>query len=63
MQIGIRLHDTIGGTLKERLMYVRNQGFSCVHLALSKTMDGFRMVDAPVRLADPEFAAEVREAF
>ena len=63
MDIGIRLHDTIGGTLKERLRYVKDQGFSCVHLALSKTIEGFRMEDAPRRLADPAFAEEIREAF
>lgn len=36
MQIGIRLHDTIDGTIEERLNYVKNQGFSCVHMALGK---------------------------
>ena len=63
MEIGIRLHDTIGGPLKEKLRYVKDQGFSCVHLALSKNIDGFRMEDAPRRLADPAFAEEIREAF
>ena len=29
MDIGIRLHDTVNGTLEERLRYVREQGFSC----------------------------------
>ena len=35
-QIGIRLHDTAPGTPEERLHAVRAQGFTCVHLALSK---------------------------
>ncbi len=35
-QIGIRLHDTAPGTFEQRLAAAREQGFSCVHLALSK---------------------------
>ena len=61
MNIGIRLHDTKGTTLREHLESARNQGFSCVHLALSKTIPGFRMQDAPQLLTD-DMAAEVREA-
>ena len=41
--IGIRLHDTRPGTLKERALYAKAQGFSCVHLALSKCLDGGMM--------------------
>ena len=63
MKIGIRLHDTIEGTLEQRLEYVKGQGFECVHLALSKTLPDFRMQDAPKKLADPEFAEEIRGAF
>ncbi len=37
MQIGIRLHDTVKCPLEERLSIVREQGFSCVHMALGKT--------------------------
>ena len=29
MNIGIRLHDTAPGTLKERLAFAKEQGFSC----------------------------------
>ena len=36
MQIGLRLHDSAKLELKERLRIVKGQGFSCVHLALSK---------------------------
>ena len=36
MNIGIRLHDTAPGTLKERLGFARAQGFSCAHVALRK---------------------------
>lgn len=38
MQIGIRLHDTKDLPLPERLDEVNRQGFSCVHLALSKVI-------------------------
>ena len=61
MNIGIRLHDTAPGTLRERLGFAREQGFTCTHLALSKAMDGFRMEDAPALLTD-SLAKEVRGA-
>ncbi len=38
MQLGIRLHDTKNLPLVERLTEVNKQGFSCVHLALSKVI-------------------------
>ena len=62
MNIGIRLHDTIPGTLRERLEYVRRQGFTCAHVALSKVLDGFAMQDAPEKLTEG-FAREVRKDF
>ena len=37
MQIGLRLHDSAAAPLPERLRTIRSQGFSCVHIALSKT--------------------------
>lgn len=39
MQIGIRLHDTAALPIEDRLAEVKRQGFSCVHLALSKISD------------------------
>ena len=62
MKIGIRLHDTVPGTLEQRLAFVKGQGFDCVHLALSKTLPDFAMADAPAKLARPEFAEEIRGA-
>jgi len=62
MNIGIRLHDTIPGTLPERLAFIKKQGFSCAHVALSKVLGDFTMPDAPARLT-PSFASEIREAF
>ncbi len=61
MNIGIRLHDTAGATLAERLDNAKAQGFSCVHLAMQKAVPGFSMADAPSLLTD-SLAAEVREA-
>ena len=43
LQLGIRLHDMREGTLEERAAWAQEQGFSCVHLALSKTIPGFKM--------------------
>ncbi len=62
MRIGIRLHDTVPGSLRERLIHAREQGFCCAHLALSKAVPGFRMEDAP-KLLTGAFADEVRETF
>ena len=59
MNLGIRLHDTAGSTLEEHLKSAREQGFSCAHIALSKTIPGFSMKDAPALLTD-SLAAEVR---
>lgn len=39
MQIGIRLHDVAAGTIEERAHTAGEQGFACVHVALSKLCD------------------------
>ena len=59
MNIGIRLHDTVGANLAEHLAAAKAQGFTCVHLALGKLIPGFKMSDAPALLTD-ELAAQVR---
>jgi len=59
MNIGIRLHDTLPGTLRERLSYAAAQGFTCVQLAMSKAVPGFQMNKAPELLTE-ELAEEVR---
>lgn len=38
MQVGIRLHDAVDAPLEERLTKVKEQGFTCTHLALSKVI-------------------------
>lgn len=60
MNIGIRLHDTKPGSLRERLLFAREQGFSCAHIAMSKAIDGFSMRDAPALLTG-ELAERTRQ--
>ena len=62
MNIGIRLHDTAPGTLEQRLGFAQRQGFTCAHLALSKTLTGFDMLRAPELMTD-ELADTVKSAF
>lgn len=61
MNIGIRLHDTAPGTFRERLGFARSQGFTCAHIALGFTLEGFSMKNAPQALT-PDLAAQVRQA-
>jgi len=60
LRIGIRLHDMKAGTLKERAGYAKEQGFSCVHLALGKTVDGFKMKPETFTSG---LAREIKESF
>ncbi|MBQ7520663.1 MAG: sugar phosphate isomerase/epimerase [Clostridia bacterium] len=62
MNIGLRLHDTVPGTLEERLAIAEGQGFACAHLAMSKVIPGFKMDDAPSLLTE-ELAREVKGRF
>ena len=62
MNIGIRLHDTLPGSLAERLAFAKAQGFSCAHVALSKVLDDFSMNEAPEKLTE-EYAVRVRADF
>lgn len=41
MQIGIRLHDTLSLPLEGRLQAIKQQGFTCAHVALSKVVNEF----------------------
>lgn len=38
MQFGIRLHDAVQAPIEERLRIVKEQGFTCAHVALSKVI-------------------------
>ena len=62
MNIGIRLHDTLPGSLRQRLIYAKEQGFSCAHVALSKCLPDFAMGDAPQKLTE-EYAREIKKDF
>ncbi len=57
--IGLRLHDSRPGTLAERASSAASQGFSCVHLALSKVL-GPAFMDPMV--FTPGLAAHVRSS-
>lgn len=59
MNIGLRMHDSAPGTLAERAQAIRQQGFSCVHLALSKTISP-EMMNPEV--ATPGLAAHVKKS-
>ncbi len=59
MQIGIRFHDTVELPFEERLTEIKKQGFSCVHIALSK-VPGFTA--DPMALT-PGYAMYLRDAF
>ncbi|MCR5092484.1 MAG: sugar phosphate isomerase/epimerase [Lachnospiraceae bacterium] len=59
MQIGLRLHDSINLPLPERLKAVKEQGFSCVHLALGK-LPGESSEPAALT---PGYAMYLRRAF
>ncbi len=59
MQIGIRLHDSANLALEERLAFVKEQGFTCGHLALSK------IPNLPCKKENltPGYASYLRKAF
>ncbi len=60
MQIGIRLHDTADLPLEKRLEIVKNQGFSCGHLAISKLM---KDIPSGVSALTPGFACYLKKMF
>lgn len=59
MQIGIRFHDTVELPFEERLKEIKKQGFSCVHIALSK-VPGFT---AEPSALTPGYAMYLRDSF
>ncbi len=60
MQIGIRLHDAAPGTLEERVKIAHEQGFTCVHLALTKTVKEHSVENSALT---PGYAAYLRKKF
>ncbi len=59
MQIGIRLHDSIEVPIEERLAAIRKQGFTCTHMALSKT----KGLPSAIEAFTPGYAAYLRKVF
>lgn len=39
MNVGIRLHDTVPGTIAQRAAFARDQGFACIQLTLAELID------------------------
>ncbi len=60
MLIGIRLHDTAGETLENRVDIAASQGFFCAHLALSKVIRDYST--APSALT-PGLALHIKRLF
>ncbi len=60
MQIGIRLHDVAPGTLEERVKIAHEQGFTCAHLALAKTVQDHSVENSALT---PGYAAYLRKKF
>lgn len=60
MQIGIRLHDIAPGTLEERVKMAHEQGFTCGHLALAKTVSDVSVANSALT---PGYAAHLRKMF
>ena len=60
MQFGIRLHDAVQAPVEERLKIVKEQGFTCAHVALSKVISENSV--APEALT-PGYAMYLRRLF
>ncbi len=60
MQAGIRLHDAAGRSIEEKAQNVANQGFKCVHIALSKLIEDYSTADTALT---PGFAMYLKRMF
>ncbi|MFG6368500.1 MAG: sugar phosphate isomerase/epimerase [Lachnospiraceae bacterium] len=60
MQFGIRLHDAVQAPIEERLKRIKEQGFTCAHIALSKVISENSV--APQALT-PGYAMYLRRLF
>lgn len=60
MQIGIRLHDTADLSLEQRLATIKQQGFTCAHLALTKVIKEFPVTSATLT---PGYAMYLKKLF
>ena len=53
LQLGLRLHDAEQLPIEEQLPIVRKKGYTCVHLALSKSMKEYPCSLCPYPLVMP----------
>lgn len=60
MQIGIRLHDGEKKPVEELLPIIKEQGFSCAHIALSKSMKEY---NTGITALTPGFAMYLKRLF
>ena len=60
MQFGIRLHDAVQAPIEERLKIIKEQGFTCAHVALSKVISKHSV--APEALT-PGYAMYLKRLF
>ena len=60
MQLGLRLHDAVQLPLEERLEKVKEQGFLCGHLALSKVISEYSVADSALT---PGYALYLKRLF
>ena len=66
MQLGIRFHDTAPLPFEERVQTIRQQGFTCTHLALSKVPDlpgGSKAEPLTPGILTPGYASYLRRVF
>lgn len=59
-QVGIRLHDVRPGTIEERVVAAKEQGFKCAHIALSKLISEYSTDDSALT---PGFAMYLKKLF
>ena len=60
MQFGIRLHDAVNVPIEERLKVVKEQGFTCAHVALSKVISENSVANAALT---PGYAMYLKRLF
>lgn len=60
MQFGIRLHDAVQLPIEERLQVVKEQGFTCAHVALSKVISENSVADSALT---PGYAMYLKRLF
>lgn len=60
LQFGIRLHDAVDVPIEERLPIIKEQGFCCAHVALSKVIKGNSVADEALT---PGYAMYLKRLF